>query len=237
MYTNPDFCKPPQQPNSYTYQQIVEMYNQLYYSIHNQLFLLAMRNKTQLPIQQSNYITISDNEESIPQKEIKPTPSQPIQTIQTQKQITQMLDLDQLEVQALLLSNYQKGLFKNLKNFYLSNRKKKNKIKRQSSNKPFRCIQQIQISKEKQLLQLSQSNVKVRLIKVYEKNQDQCNYETLSKLKTSFSFANEDVAVILNISDKNYSKAESFIQHYGPDISYHLKSYKDQQIHQTTQKK
>ncbi|CAD8087616.1 unnamed protein product [Paramecium primaurelia] len=223
MYSNSHFYKPPYYPYPYTHFQYPTMYNPFYLQYHNQIhqFKPTVFHQVPQPVQQQNYITISDDEDSIPKKEIpQQSSSQPVQSLQTQKQIVRMLDLDYLESQGKLYDGESSSLpslpkriiQKPQKLIYKQQKKRKHKCKRQPAKKPFRYIKQVQISKTRQQLDIPQSSVKVRLIKVYEKNEDQF-LKLFEILKLYFPQANdEDVATILNICDKNYTKAELLIQ-------------------------
>ncbi|CAD8198862.1 unnamed protein product [Paramecium octaurelia] len=230
MYSNSHFYKPPYHYYPYTHFQYPTMYNPIYFPYPNQIqqFRPTVFHQAPQPVQQQTYITISDDEESMPKKEVQQqSSSQPIQSLQTQKQIVRMLDLDYLESQGKLYDCESSSLpplpkriiQKPHKPIYRQQKKRKQKSKRQPAKKAFRYIKQVQISKTRQQLDFPQSSVKVRLIKVYEKNEDQF-LKLYEVLKLNFPQANdEDVAVILNICGKNYSKAELLIQESGCFIS------------------
>ncbi|CAD8211423.1 unnamed protein product [Paramecium pentaurelia] len=248
MYSYPHFFKPTYNPYPYMQMDYQTIQYQLYLQYQNQYpqFRPAPYQQTQQPVQQQNIITISDDEEKVPNKEvIKPTPKEQIQSVQTLKHITKMLDIDQLEASGKLYdceSSPPPPLPKRIiqkpkKLIQKQEKKRKNKIKRYPVKRPIRCIKQVQISKDRQQLLFPQSSIKVRLIKVYERNDDQF-LKLYEKLKLNFPQANdEDVVILLNICNKDYFKAESLIQESGCFISYYLNSQKDQQIDETTQRK
>ncbi|CAD8156155.1 unnamed protein product [Paramecium octaurelia] len=245
MYSYPHYLQTPYSPYQYMQMDYQSLYNQLYLQCQNQFpqFRQPTFHQAQQPVQQLNYITISDDEESTPKQEIpKPIPTQPIQSVQTLKQITKMLDLDQLEASGKLFdceSSPPPPLPKQItqkpkKHMSKQQKKRKNKITQYTAKRQIPCIKQVQINKNRQQQVFQQSSVKVRLIRVYERNEDQF-LKLYEKLKLNFPQANdEDVVIILNNCNKDYQKAESFIQQSGCSISYYLNSQKDQQIDETT---
>ncbi|CAK56455.1 unnamed protein product (macronuclear) [Paramecium tetraurelia] len=201
---------------------------------------------TQKQQQQRVVITISSDEEKAPKKTQEQPPKPVIEAPPQPKKQPKILDLDQLESQGKVYDyessdspqlprrvskslNFQKTMRQMHYESFQSPKQKKRPIK--NRKEPTRIqpklAKQVQIGRQRQLIEFPQSSVKTRLIRVYTKNEEKFQ-KLLNILLQNFPNANdEDVVRILNFTGKSYEKAINFVQENGFLVQYLIETYQN----------
>ncbi|CAD8150585.1 unnamed protein product [Paramecium pentaurelia] len=196
--------------------------------------------------QQKVVITISSDEEKVSKKPQEQAPKPVVEAPPQPKKQPKILDLDQLESQGRVYDyessdspqlpkrvsksiNFQKTMRQMHYESFQSPKQKKKTIK--NRKEPTRIqpklAKQVQIGRQRQLIEFPQSSVKTRLIRVYTKNEEKFQ-KLLNILLQNFPNANdEDVVRILNFTGKSYEKAINFVQENGFLVQYLIETYQN----------